>query len=320
MVELIKTLVAPVSVSGRETAITNTLTELARKYGETRVDALGNLIVHKKGSGRRIMLAAHMDTVGLIVTYVDEDGYARFGTLGGLRPVPAIGQKVRFENGTVGIICAERGVKPEELTADKLYVDPLGQSVQVGDAAVCCGEPITAGDVIASACLDDRIGCAILLKTMELLGPTDNDLYFVFTAQEEVGARGAKTAAFSIMPELAFAVDVCGLFDTPGDFKPNGVTIDKPVICLMDGSVLCHPDAVACLQAAADKLAIPTQRLVTKRGGSDAGAIFSAGSGVPTGLLMVPTRYVHTPNEVASIQTAADCARILAEAISKQEA
>ena len=318
MLELIKKLTASVSVSGRESAIRQTLRELTEPYGETRVDALGNLIVHKKGSGKRILLAAHMDSIGLIVTYVDENGFARFGALGALRPVAAIGQKFRFESGAVGVVCAERGVKPEDLTVDKLYVDMLGQPVKVGDTAAYLSEPVVAGDTIASAFLDDRIGCAILLKTLELLRPTDNDIYCVFTAQEEVGARGAKTAAFSIMPELAFAVDVCGLHDTPGEQKVNSLKIDGgPVLNVMDGSVLCHPAAIACLQNAADKLGIKAQRLVATRGGSDAGNIFSAGCGVPTALLTVPTRYVHSPNEVASIKTAMDCARILAEAIAE---
>ncbi len=318
MDKLLEKLIAPVSISGRETEIARLIADLAKPYGEISTDHLGNLVVYKKGMGKRILLAAHMDTVGLIVTYIDDDGFARFGNVGGLRLPSLIGQRVKFDNGVIGVVCAERGVEPKDLKIDKLYVDTLGQKVQVGDTAAFFGSPEFNADSVMAHSLDDRIGCAILLKTMELLKQTENEIFFVFTVQEEVGARGARPVAYTICPDLAIAVDVCGTSDTPGDGKPNNLTIDGgPVINYMDSSLICHPKVVKLLEDAAQKLDIRTQRLVSKRGGTDAGGMYSTRGGVPSGVLSIPIRYLHTHNEVANMKVAADCARILAEAAAE---
>ena len=318
MDKLLKKLIPPVSVSGRETAISKVIEELARPYGDISRDHLGNLVVHKAGNGRRILLAAHMDTVGIMVTYVDEKGFARFASIGGLRPVLVAGQRVRFENGVVGVICYDRDVEPKDLTIEKLYVDTAGAKVEIGDTAVYCGEPAFNGNSVISPYLDNRLGCAVCLKALELLGKTDNDIFCVFTVQEEVGLRGAKPVAYTISPDFAIAVDICGLADCPGEKKPNSLTISGgPVIKLMDARVICHPTVVRELEEAGKALGIATQRYVTKSGGTDAGAIFDTRGGVPSGVLSIPIRYTHSPNEIADLQVAEDCARLLAEAIAR---
>lgn len=316
MDKLLRELIAPVSVSGRETAISQVIERLAKPYGEIVRDPLGNLVVHKAGMGRRIMLAAHMDTVGLMVTYVDPEGFARFAPIGGLRLISLIGQRVRFDSGVIGVICFDRGVELKDLTMDQLFVDTAGAKVEIGDTAVFCGEPVFAGDKVISPYLDNRLGCAVCLKALELLNDSENDIFCTFTVQEEVGTRGAKPAAYAIMPDLAIAVDICGIADTPGEDKPNSLTLSGgPVIKRMDARVLCHPAVVDLLEQAAKKLALPTQAYVTKKGGTDAGAIAGTRGGVPAGVLSIPIRNTHFPNEIADMNVALQCAELLAEAI-----
>ncbi len=318
MDKLLQKLVPPVSVSGREEEISRVIETLAKPYGQISRDHLGNLVVHKPGNGRRILLAAHMDTIGLIVTHVDEKGFVRFAAIGGLRLVPMIGQRVKFESGVVGIVCYDRGTEPGDLTVDKLYVDTAGAKVEIGETAAFCAEPLFAGRKVISPYLDNRLGCAVCLKALELLKHTDNDIFCVFTVQEEVGCRGAKPVAYTITPDLAIAVDICGLADFPGDDKPNSLTVEGgPVIKIMDAGVICHPTVVSMLEEAGKKLNIATQRYVTRSGGTDAGAIFNTRGGVPSGVLSIPIRYTHNPNELADLDVAENCAKLLAEAISE---
>lgn len=317
MDKLLQKLIPPVSVSGNEAAISKVIAALGRKYGEISTDHLGNLVIHKPGMGRRIMLAAHMDTIGLMVSHVDQEGFARFQPIGGLRLPPLLGQRVRFEGGGVGVVCADRDVKPEDLKPEVMYVDLFGQSVRVGETAVFYGEPLFFGSSVVSPYLDNRLGCAVCLKALELLSHTDNEIFCVFTVQEEVGLRGAGPAAYSISPDLAIAVDICGLADCPGEDRPNSLTISGgPVIKLMDARVLCHQTVIDLLERAGRDLNLTTQRYVTKRGGTDAGAIFNTRGGVPSGVLSIPIRYTHTPNEIADLRVAEQCAALLAKAIA----
>ena len=319
MDKLLKKLIAPIGVSGRETAIARQIEALAGSLGDVSRDHLGNLVLHRPGMGRRVMLAAHMDTVGLMVTCIDEKGFARFAAIGGLNPVLSIGQRVRFENGAVGVICAERGVEPQDLKPDKLYVDLAGQKVGIGETAAFCGEPVFANGMVISPYLDDRLGCAVCLKALELMRKTDNEIFCVFTVQEEVGLRGAGPAAYSIIPDLAIAVDVCGLADCPGEDRPDGLSVSGgPVVKLMDARILSHPSVVKRLEDAGEALGIRTQRYVTRSGATDAGAIFHTRGGVPTGVLSIPIRYTHSPNEIGDLRVAEDCARLLAEAAAQE--
>ena len=169
MDKLLKKLIPPISVSGREGEISRVIEALAGPYGEISRDHLGNLAVHKPGYGRRILVAAHMDTVGLIVTHVDEQGFVRFAAVGGLRVIPMIGQRVKFESGVVGVVCYDRGTEPGDLTVDKLFVDTAGERVEIGETAAFCAEPVFAGKKVISPYLDNRLGCAVCLRALELL-------------------------------------------------------------------------------------------------------------------------------------------------------
>lgn len=318
MDKLLRKLISPVAVSGRETAVSDLIKELAAPYGELSTDTMGNLIVHRPGPGRRIMVAAHMDSIGVMVSCVDEKGFARFVNLGGMRLVPMIGQRVLFENGTVGVICAERDVAAKDLKPEHLYLDTAGEPVSIGDTAAYCAEPVFTGKKVISSYLDNRLGCAVCLRALELLRSTENDLYFVFTAQEEVGCRGARPAAYAIQPELALAVDICGVPDTPGEKHKNALTLEGgPVIKIMDWSHIASPEVIALLEQVGKDLNIRTQRYVAESGGTDAGAIIDTRGGVPTACLAIPIRYTHCPNEIGDLAVAEDCARLLAEAVCR---
>lgn len=318
MQNLLNKLIPPVSVSGCEGAISAVLRELGKQYGEVVDDHLGNLVIHKPGNGKRIMLAAHMDSIGVVATYIEDNGYVRFGRLGGMKLLHMVGQRVRFENGVIGVICAENGLEPKDLDEQKLYIDTAGEKVEIGDTAAFCNEPYYVNNKVISNSLDNRLGCAVCLRALELLGQTDNDIFCVFTVQEEVGRRGARPAAYTITPDLGIAIDICGVFDYPGGKKLDSLTLDGgPIIKYMDQRTISHKSVIALLEDTAKELDIPFQRYVTKRGGTDASMMAISRGGVPAGTLSVPIRYTHTANEVANLDVAEQCAQLLAAAIAK---
>lgn len=211
------------SVSGSENEIRKFISDNVKKYcDELSVDAMGNLIAHKKGSGKKIMFAAHMDEIGIIVTDIDDKGFVRFSSVGGLNLRNLVNLRVRFANGVEGVIGAEEESFKDKPAISKLYVD-LGAAdkkeaekiVSIGDTASFVGGFVKCGDKVVSKALDNRVGCAILMQALSEIKDCENDLYFVFTTQEEVGLRGAKTAAFAINPDIAVAVDVTDTGDTP---------------------------------------------------------------------------------------------------------
>ena len=206
LIEILQALNACHGPSGSEGAVAGVLRTLAAPYVDScTTDALGNLICHKKGSGPKVLFAAHMDSIGLMVTYIDEKGFLRFGPVGGLSAHEVLGTPVRFANGTRGVVALEGKVEPKDMKLEHLYLDIGARNeaeakamVQVGDIAVYDTHAFCSGGRIFSPYLDDRIACAVLLMAMERLKNTENDLYFVFTVQEEVGLRGARTAAYGL--------------------------------------------------------------------------------------------------------------------------
>ena len=307
--------------SGCESQVAAAIAELARPYvDEITTDALGNLICHKKGSGPKVMFAAHMDSIGCIVTHIDEQGYLRFGQVGGLSAHDLPGTPVRFANGTRGIIAVQGKVEPKDWKLDHLYIDVGAKDraearamVQVGDMAVFDTVPFVSGRKLFSPYLDDRIACVILLSAMERIKRADNDLYFVFTVQEEVGLRGARTAAYGIAPDYGIAVDVTDSDDIPdAPHECSSVAGKGAAIKVMDSSVICHPAVVNILEDMALARNIPYQRDILRFGGTDAGAIHQSRSGVYTGGISVATRYVHTPMEVADLDDIEACVALTA--------
>ncbi len=320
LLELIQTLNAAHGPSGDEGDIRERLAELARPLAdEISTDTMGNLIVRKLGSGPRVMLCAHMDSIGFIVTHVEENGFLRVGRLGGISPKEAAYTPVRFAGGVRGVIVPEEKADFGKLKLDECYVD-IGakdretalKAVAVGDTMIYDSPCFTNQGKVVSPYLDNRISCAILLKVLEEMELCPNDLYVVFTVQEEVGLRGAKPAAWAVDPDYAVVVDVTDVDDTPGSEKCGTVRLGKgPAIKIMDSSVICHPDMIQKLESQAKALDMPTQRDIMRAGGTDAGVMHTTRIGVRTGGVSVPCRYIHTPVEMADLQDARDCAKLL---------
>ena len=320
LLELIQTLNAAHGPSGDEGGIREKLAELASPLAdEISTDTMGNLIVRKLGSGPRVMLCAHMDSIGFIVTHVEENGFLRVGRLGGISPKEAAYTPVRFAGGARGVIVPEEKADFGKLKLDECYVD-IGakdretalKAVAVGDTLIYDSPCFTNQGKVVSPYMDNRISCAILLKVLEEMELCPNDLYVVFTVQEEVGLRGAKPAAWAVDPDYAVVVDVTDVDDTPGSEKCGTVRLGKgPAIKIMDSSVICHPDMIQKLESQAKTLDMPTQRDIMRAGGTDAGVMHTTRIGVRTGGVSVPCRYIHTPVEMADLQDARDCAKLL---------
>jgi putative aminopeptidase FrvX len=315
--ELLEKLTQVGSPSGRETEIRALIQKMAEPYADDiRTDTLGNLIVHKKGNGKKLLFAAHMDEIGVMVTYVDEKGFARFANIGGLNTRELVGEKVRFADGTVGVIGSEEEAFKKNPALSKLYIDTGTKSreesrIKPGDSGIFIGGFYDMGDRIISKALDNRIGCFVLLETLKQIESSPNDLYFVFTVQEEVGLRGAKTAAFGIEPDLAVAVDVTDTGDTP-EAEPMAVSLGGgAAIKVKDSSILCHAKVRTLLMELAKKNDISYQLEVLTAGGTDAGAIHLTKSGVPTGSISIPCRYLHSVSEMVDKKDVADCVSLL---------
>ena len=301
--------------SGDEGDIRAVIHQLARPWAdEITSDVMGNLVARKKGSGPKVMFAAHMDSIGFIVTHIEKEGFLRVGKLGGISPKDVLNTPVRFKNGVRGVLVAEEKAE-DKLKLEDCYLDIGARDeeqarslVQVGDTAVYDTAVTEVNGRVISPYLDDRIACAILLKAMEQVGPCENDLYFVFTVQEEVGTRGAKTAAWSVDPDYGIAVDVTDVDDTPGSAKYGTCKLGRgAAVKVMDSSVICHPEVVKALEQCAQDKGIAVQRDIIRAGGTDAGPIHVTRTGVRTGGISIPCRYIHTPTEMADLSDVQSC-------------
>ena len=309
MKQLLQKLTETFSPSGYESAVREIIhAEVQPLADEIRVDALGNLIV-RKGSltpeGRKIMIAAHMDEIGLVASHIDENGFVRFTTVGGVRAFNLMGGRVRFLNGTPGIIYAEPTDKPGDMpTIEKMFIDVGASSrkdcpVKVGDSAAFDRPYIEMGDRLVAKSLDDRIGCLVAIEALRALKSTPHEVYFVFTTQEEVGTRGAGTAAFGLDPDLGFSIDVTAWGDTPGMFPKFDVGLGKgPAIKIRDSGMISDPRIVHWMTDTAEREKIPYQREVLLAGSTDARSMQLARAGVPVGCISIPCRYVHAPSEM----------------------
>lgn len=198
--ELLKKLVDAFSPSGDERIVAEIIKDEIKSYvDEIIIDSLGNLIAHKKGNGKKVMVAAHMDQIGLLITDIDEKGFLRFTNIGGISPYISYGQRVVFKNGGIGIVYAESMDDMSKLKLENMYIDigvnsreEAEKRIGIGDTCVYISQYYEDENNVISGCLDDRIGCYVLIEALKDLKNVENDIYFVFTTQEEVGLRGAK--------------------------------------------------------------------------------------------------------------------------------
>ena len=322
MLETLKTLCRLNGVSGDEDQVRDYLRAQAAPWASSiRTDALGNLIVEKKGSrsdGPRLMLAAHMDEVGLIVTHVTDGGFLKFDFVGGVDRRVAIGKPVTLGPeripGIIGLKAIHLVSREEEKKApktDALYIDIGAKDkeralalVQPGVYGSFVGEPEELGSGLLKAkAIDDRIGCAILLDLLKEDLPMD--VTFVFTAQEEVGTRGAFGAAFSVVPDIALILETTTAADLPGVDEHRRVCAPGkgPVISYMDGGTIYDRPLFELLRRLAEEHRIPWQTKEYIAGGNDARSVQRARAGVRVAAISAAVRYLHAP---ASVGSAAD--------------
>lgn len=289
---------------------------------EIKVDALGSLIARKRPSKftkdtKRIMIAAHMDEIGLMVSHIDENGFARFSSIGGVFGKYVLGGRVRFLNGVIGVIGYDRLEKVHEAPAlDKVYIDVGATSkkdcpVKVGDVAAFDRSFVEMGDRLVAKSMDDRVGVLVAIETLRALKSTPHDVYFVFTTQEEVGVRGAGTSAFGIDPDLGIAIDVTPAADTPNALKMEMKLGKGPCVKIQDPGMIADPRVVQWMIRTAEKNKIPYQREVLLVGSTDARAIQLARAGVPAGCLSIPVRYVHSPSEMVDFADVQNSVKLL---------
>ncbi|MBU5426616.1 M42 family metallopeptidase [Tissierella pigra] len=318
---LLKDIVSVYGPASNEDLIRDYITNEIKDFvDEIEVDALGNLIARKKGTGKKVMISAHMDQIGLMVIDIDEKGFLRFTNVGGISPIISLSQNVIFENGTIGIIYAEPVDDISKLKLENMYIDigafskeEAEKKISIGDICIYKSDYVENENVVFTPYLDDRVGCFVAIEALKSIKNPVNDLYFVFSVQEEVGLRGAKTAAYRINPDVGMALDVTSHGDTP-KAKRFAIGLNKgAAIKVKDNSIICHPNVKSLLVKLAKDNNIPYQMEVLEFGGTDSGAIHLNKEGVPSGVISIPTRYVHSTVEMASKNDIINCTKLLVE-------
>lgn len=323
--QLLKRLADTYSPSGMEEKIKDVITKEIKDYvDEIKVDALGNLIARKKGNGKKIMVAGHMDQIGVMIIDIDDKGFLRFTNIGGVSPLIALNQRMIFENGTVGVIHVEHLEDMSKIKLEKMYIDIGASSKEEAEKKVSIGDVCVYNSVyhedenrVMTRALDDRVGCYVMIETLKQLSNTQNDIYMVFTVQEEVGLRGARTSAYGINPDIGIAIDVTGTGDTP-KARLMALSLDKgAAIKIKDNSILTHPKIKKLMADTAKENDIEYQFEILEFGGTDSGAIHLTREGIPSGVISIPTRYIHTSSEVASKKDINSSIKLLTKILEK---
>ncbi len=323
--KLLETLTQTFGPSGYEGEIRAAIrAEVEPLSDDLYVDRLGSLVIHrhsKNPQAKKLLLAAHMDEIGLMVTHIEEKGFLRFTNIGGLYPLHHIGGRVRFANGTVGTIYVERREdRTKSPQLKHLYIDVGATSredspVAVGDPGVFIGPLVQQNGRLISKTMDDRIGCYVLIELLRQVQEPAYDLYVVFSTQEEVTLAGARTSAYRIAPDIAIAVDVTLTGDTPKAL-PMAVELGKgPAIKVKDSGMIAHPAVRQMLIDAAEKAELPYQLEVLQGGTTDAMAMQLAREGIPSGCLSVPSRFVHSPSEMVDEADVENAIKLLLTAV-----
>ena len=326
--------------SGNEEQVVDLFSRSISQYvDEIAIDVNGNGIAHKKGNGKKVVLMAHADEVGLIISYIDDNGFLYFKEVGGIDTNLLPGQRVAI-SGKNGVVVGIIGKKPihlqdkkdgsKEFMPEDLWIDIASKDkadamkkVQLGAFATYISKPLMMSEtLVASKSLDDRIGLAVLVGLAKKLQKEklDYDVYFVASSQEELGARGAQTVTEAIMPEIGIAIDVTHATDYPttSPIKDGDISLGKGVVIPMGPNM--NKALNQTFVDIADINNIPYQiEVMARPTGTDARMIQVAGSGVITGLLTIPCRYMHTPNEIVSLDDADNAIAIISDYLRKRD-
>lgn len=320
----LKKFVMPIGVSGDESEISAVIAkDIAPYVDKVYNDAMGNLIAFKKGKGKKpkkLMFAAHMDEIGFMVSFIEESGFIRVSKIGGINYTAASFSEIVLKNGTKGVLVPDARPSGKDYKPENYYVDigarnkkDAERRVKIGDTCrVAPSLHRLAGSRVAGRPIDDRIGCLMLFEAAKAAQSFENDTYFVFTVQEEVGVRGAKTSAYAIQPDYAVAVDIGGSGDVPM-CAPFAVKMSEGIaVKLKDGMVICHQTMVETMKNIAKEKNVPYQLEILEGGGTDTCMLQQAAGGCIAGALSVPTRYGHSAVEVVDLNDVAGGVKILA--------
>ena len=312
--QLLKELTQLWGVAGYESEVRACIEAQVKSHADEIVtDAIGNLIVLKKGRGgehsKKIMYAAHMDEIGFMVKQIEPEGRLRVCNMGWNWAAAAYNGRVRFRNGMYGVVGCVETIEDAHNNVGKLFVDigatsaeDAAKYVKIGD---CCGyegpyHELQNGLVCAKT-LDNRIGCYQLIEALKANdGSYPNDIYYVFCVQEELGCRGSQASAARILPDIGIAVDITPAHDYPNDLEGSNRVGGGIAIKICDPSVVCDEGVVAAMEACCAEGGIPYQREVIDRGGTDASSMNMSGWGAKAGGVCVATRFPHSQSAVAS--------------------
>ncbi|NLB90140.1 MAG: M42 family metallopeptidase [Clostridiales bacterium] len=330
MIEILQKILAPHGPSGREEPVAKVIQELIKKdVDELSTDVMGNIIAIKKGEqeGKRIMFSAHMDQIGFVVTSIEEEGFLRVMNVGGIDIGVSLGNHVVFDSGVSGVLFSQPVKSAESQRMKHLFIDIGAKDkqealtmVQVGDMAVYRPDFFRLGEHrVGSPAMDDRCACALLVSFLKNVEKPKHTIIAVFSTQEEVGLRGATTAAYTIQPDIGIALDVTAWGDTP-EVKDPAIFLGKgPAVKIMDRSSITHPKVKEALLLAGEKAGVHTQREVLAFGGTDAGAIQASRGAVAVGTVSIPCRYVHSATEVIDMRDMAGAEKLLHAFVQLEE-
>lgn len=320
MNELLQTLSEAVGVAGDEKEVRLLLRDLiADHVDEWRVDTMGNLLATKRGTGEsdlRVLVDAHMDEVGLLITDIESDGTLKFEPIGGIADHTLLGKPVQVGakklNGAIGarpIHLLNASQRRSVVKGDSMRIDigatkkeNASSKVKVGDRATFLASYEESGRVAMGKALDNRAGCAALVTLLQQ-DPYPFDLFAAFTVQEEVGLRGAQVASYALSPDVALVLECTPAYDLPNkhDVSPNVRLGKGPSLYVMDRATIQDPRLVRHIMRTAEENGIPFQVRQPGGGGTNAGAIQRAGSGVITATIATPARYLHAPTGMINL-------------------
>jgi putative aminopeptidase FrvX len=318
--DLLRRLLTTPGISGREDRIRAIVKEeLAPICDSVRTDRLGSVIGVRRGNGPKVMVCAHMDTIGFFVRHIDDDGFIRVAAIGGFDPRTLVAQRVivQGKNDYVGLMSsivrpihaldeeeAKKTLKMDDVVVDLMMpAEEVKANVTIGDSISFHREPLITDAAVSAPYLDDRLGVYVVIEALRRVSDSPAEVHAVISVQEEVGVRGARTSAYEIEPDIGIAVDVTDASDLPGVDKAQRNTVmgDGCAVSMMNALSISDPRLIEAIAGLARGAGIAYQYDMLVFGGTDAGAIQIAKAGVPAITLSVPTRYVHTTNETALI-------------------
>lgn len=332
-IDLLAELTGATGIASREDDIRGIVVkEMKPLVDELSVDALGNVFGIKHGEGPTVMISAHMDEIGFLIRYIDDKGFIRLQPVGGFDPRVLVAQRVRIRTRKGGEVYGvlQPGVKPvhlmgpndsKELKLEEMFVDiglpgeEVKQTVSVGDMVTLDRPLAQYGDTVASKALDDRVGVYVMIEALRAMTKQARaKIVAVASTQEEVGLRGATVASYAVEPDISVALDVTIAADIPG--TPDDTAVSRlrggAAIKVFDSSHISNPNLVEHLRQIAEEHGIPHQLELLPRGGTDAGAMQKARAGSAAVTISIPTRYVHSVNEMAATSDIDACVNLLA--------